>query len=549
VTDRLVRRLAKIAVAIGVALALTLAISACGGTSAQKGGTLIVADKDATDYNDPQLSYTVDGWLALWVTYLPLLTYNHATGPAGNQVIPGLAKSLPKITNGGKTYTLTLRKGLKYSDGTPVKASDFKYAVERMFQVDSGGGSFYTDIKGATQFQKTKKGDISGIKTDDKTGKITINLVIPRGTFTNELGLMFVAPVPKGTPAKDQSAHPPPSTGPYMFESSSPGHGYTLVRNPQWKHNKATGIDVPDGYVNKIVYKTIKNQSSIVTEIEHGNVDFETHNPPADRLPEIKARHADQFRQEKAINTYFFWMNVTVPPFDNLKVRQAINYAVDPDAITRIYAGLFTPSQQVLPKGMPGYEKFELYPHNEAKAKQLVKQSGVDLGTPITVWTDDETPNDKVGPYYQDVLKGLGFTNVSLKVISGDTYFDVIGNANTKNLDTGFSNWFQDYPHPNDYFDTQLNGENIAKVHNQDTGLFNDPKINKKIDELAKQQLTSDDVKGKYAALDKEVMKQAPWAPYGNQDQATFVSKRIDLDKVQFNVLFQQDYTSFAINK
>ena len=122
------------------------------------------------DYLDPQLSYTSEGWTALWNTYTPLLNFAHASGQAGSKVIPGLATAMPKISNGGKTYTLFLRKGLKYSDGTPVKASDFPATVERLFKLNSGGAPFYTTIVGAEKFAETKQGGISGIKANDKTG-------------------------------------------------------------------------------------------------------------------------------------------------------------------------------------------------------------------------------------------------------------------------------------------------------------------------------------------------------------------------------------------
>ena len=219
----------------------------------KEGGTLTGTYASFPDYLDPALSYTAEGWTAMYDTYIPLLTYAHANGAAGSKVIPGLAESLPKITNGGKTYTLTLRKGLKYSDGTPVKASDFTYAVERMFKLNSPGTPFYTDIVGAEEFAKTKSGGIPGIKTDDKTGKIVIDLVKPRGTFTNELGLMFVAPVPPSTPAKNQTSNPPPATGPYAIVKSEPGRGWSYERNPQWaKTNSKLMPEIPSGHVDKI---------------------------------------------------------------------------------------------------------------------------------------------------------------------------------------------------------------------------------------------------------------------------------------------------------
>ena len=89
-------------------------------------------------------------------------------------------------------------------------------------------------------------------------------------------------------------------------------------------------------------------------------------------------------------------MNTTKPPFNDLKVRQAVNYAVDPAALERIYAGQLAGTQQILPPGMPGYKKFELYPHNMAKAKALIKEANPS-DTNITVWTDNESPNNEAG--------------------------------------------------------------------------------------------------------------------------------------------------------
>src|SRR3954454_6104240 len=200
-----------------------------------------------TDYLDPGLSYTVQGWGAMWHVYLPLLTYKDVAGPQGATVVPALAEALPTISNGGKTYKLKLRSGLKYSDGKPVKASDFKYAIKRLFQIDSPGVGFFTDIVGADQFSKTKKGDISGIVTTDQTGDITVNLTAPRGDFQNILATTFAALVPAGTPPKDQSTHPIPSTGPYMIQSYQPNKQFIVVRNPQYQHIDGR----PDGNPDK----------------------------------------------------------------------------------------------------------------------------------------------------------------------------------------------------------------------------------------------------------------------------------------------------------
>ena len=520
-------------------------LSACGSSSSsgKEGGVLQGAYTSFPDYMDPQISYTAEGWTTMQNVYIPLLTYQHASGAAGSKVIPGLAESLPKITNGGKTYTMTLRKGLKYSDGTPVKASDFRNAVERMFLTNSGGAAFYTDIVGAAQFQKTRTGHISGIKTNDQTGEITIDLEQPRGTFTNELALMFVAPVPPDTPDTDQSTNPPPSTGPYEITQSEPGRGWTLERNPQWeKNNSKIMPDLPSGHIDKFVITVIRNQSSQVNDVESGKLNWIFDPPPSDRYAEVQSKYeGTQFRTEPTISTYYYWMNHREPPFDDLKVRQAINYAVDPAALERIYAGQIAGTQQILPPGLPGYKKYELYPHSLDKAKQLIKEANPS-DMDVTVWTDTESPNNDAGTYLQDVLKKLGF-NAKLKIINADNYFTIIGNQSTPDLDIGWSDWFEDYPHPNDFFDPLLNGENILKTNNEIFGYTDYPDLNKKIDELGQQELGPAQEE-QYAALDKEYMKRAAWAPYGTRTLSTFVSSDIDLDKIIWNPTFEDDFTT-----
>jgi peptide/nickel transport system substrate-binding protein len=551
------RQWSKALALAGISALATVGVAACGSSSSssgKQGGSATFLETKAPDYLDPQLSYTVDAWMAEYNTYVPLLTFAHASGTAGTKVIPGLAESLPKITNGGKTYTFTLRKGLKFSDGTPVKASNFLFSVERLFNVDSGGSPFFSGIVGATDYQAGKSNTISGIKADDKTGKIVINLTEPNGSFVQELAIPFSAPVPKGTPAKDQTPNPPPSTGPYTISSSNPGHEFVLTRNPQWaKNNEKILSHLPTPHLDKITEKVVPNQSSQVTEVEQNKADFLIDPPPTDLLGSVQSKYPDRFRPEVTVSTYYFWMNTakttaggTPNPFSDLKVRQAVNYAIDPTAIQKLYGGLLAPTQQILPPNMAGYKKYQLYPHNLSKAKQLIAQAKLPSSEMnITVWTDDVSPNSDVGQYYQSVLDKLGF-NAKLNVVNGQTYFTTLGNLKTPQLNTGWSDWFQDFPHPNDFFQPLLNGASIHPTNNNNYAQFNDPTINKVMDSLAKKQLTSS-VQNQYAALDKQTMEQAPWAPYGNRELSTFTSDRINFDAVIFNPVFNQDYSTFEL--
>ncbi len=554
------KKLLLVMLVIGLAAVSSLALAACGGGSSsssetsgsastsegegKEGGILNATYASFPDYMDPQLSYTAEGWTAMADVYIPLLTYKHAEGAEGAEVVPGLAKEMPKITNGGKTYTLFLRPGLKYSNGEPVKASDFTYAVERMFKVNSGGSPFYTSIVGAEKFAETKQGGIPGIKTDDKTGEVQITLEKPRGTFTNELGLYFVAPVPPNTPDEDQSKNPPPSTGPYVITKSEPGRGWEYERNPYWaKANSKAMPEYPTGHVDGAKITVIRNPQTQVDDIEQGKYDWMQNPPPASRYAEVKEKfEGTQFKILPTNSTYYFWMNTTKPPFDDVKVRQAVNYAVDSRALERVYAGQIKGTQQILPPGMPGYEKLDLYPHDIEKAKEMIKEANPsDMN--ITVWTDTESPNNEAGEYYDGVLKELGF-HTKLKQINADNYFTIIGNLSTPDLDTGWSDWFQDYPHPNDFFQPLLSGESILQTNNGNFAQLNNPAFNKKIEELGEEQLGAEQEAG-YAELDKEMMEEAPWAPYGTRTLSTFVSSAINLEGVIFNPTFGHYLTSF----
>jgi peptide/nickel transport system substrate-binding protein len=495
------------------------------------------------DYMDPQLSYTQEGWTAMYDTYIPLLTYRHAEGKAGLEVIPGLAKSLPKITDGGRTYTLFLRPGLRYSNGKPVHASDFEYAVKRLFRVNSGGSLFYADIVGAERFRQTGQGGISGIATDNSTGKIVIHLRRPRGTFTQELGLMFVAPVPPSTPMYDASFNPPPATGPYAIVESQPGIGWSYARNPAWSENGRLMPQLPGGHADRIEVELVRNNEKQVKGVEQGEFDWMENPPSALRYEGLAKKYGGtQFRADPTPNTYYFWMNTQKPPFDDLRVRRAVNYAVNADLLRLIYAHQLDPTHQIVPPDMPGYHRFDLYPHSMAKARRLIRRADPQ-DRRITVWTDTESPNAEAGEYYASVLRKLGF-HARLKVVSADFYFSVIGNTSTPNLDTGWSDWFADYPHPNDWFQTLLAGSTILRTNNGNFAQIDVPSLNRKIASLSRSGLTPAGER-RYAALDRAYMKLAPWVPYGTRVLSTFVSKRVDLGKVVYNPTFGPDLTSF----
>ena len=480
------------------------------------------------DYLDPQLSYTFEGWNAMYDTYIPLLTYRHEEGEAGGEIVPGLAQALPRISEGGRKYVLYLRQGLRYSNGRSVRASDFKYTVKRMFKLYSGGAPFFADV--------------ARIATDDKTGRIAIRLARPRGTFTYELALPFVALVPRGTPMRDLSNDPPPATGPYVITSSRIGEGWTYQRNPEWaSYNAKLLLQIPSGHVDKIEVTVIRNAAAQVKAVEDGSIEWMQNPPPPTLTAQIRHRYGKtQFRFDPTLSLYYFWMNTTEAPFDDVRVRRAVNYALDPKVLQAIYASQVVPTQQILPPGMAGYRRFELYPRNLAKARRLIA-TAKPRDREITVWGYNEAPNEEATAYYAQVLRELGF-EVHLKILDADSYFTAIGRSAAANLDTGWSDWFEDYPHPNDFFQPLLAGSSILRSYNSNFTQIDVPSLNRRIAKLRERPRVRDSA---YAALDRSYMKLAPMAPYGTRMLSTFVSESINLDKVAWSPTFGADLASF----
>jgi peptide/nickel transport system substrate-binding protein len=540
------------------AVALALLLAACGGGGKKGAGGYTTTGGagggnkpfgtfrvtwDAPDYFDPGLSYTVTGWQIIQHVYLGAYGYKQVGGPAGAQVVPTLAEDLPQITNGGKDYKFTLRDGITYSDGKPVKASDFRASIERLFKVDSPGVGFFTEIVGASQFAKTKKGHISGIVTDDAKRTVEVKLTSPRGDFLNILGIPFAAILPANTPSSDQSTTPPPATGPYQIQSYKPSRSFVLVRNTKFDQDKLP--DVYKGNPDKLVGTIIAQDSAALQSVLSGKSDYDFRTIPTDRLQTVKSKYSDRLRLYIPANTYYWAMNTRTPPFNKLEARQAVNYAIDRNALVQLFGGLGKPTENILPPTYPQYKKIDFFKHDLAKAKQLVKKSGT-VGMKVTVWGLNESPSSKAVAYLTDVLNKLGW-KASPKLLAHDVYFTTIGNQATK-AQIMYTDWYQDYPHPLDWFDVLFNGNRITQTHNNNVGNADFPDVNKKIEELKKVTKLDSKVNGEWAQVDKDlIVKYASSAPYLNSVQTDFFGPNVDMNCYFNHVLFFFDWTKICL--
>jgi len=512
------------ALAIGVSLMVAAhGVAANGAKVSQKNpqafGTLH-AVLDTIDYLDPQQAYTGQSWWAMWNVYETLLTYRHVDGPAGYKLVPGLAQSLPTVSRNGKVYKFKLRKGVKYSNGSTVKASDFEWAIKRGFLAQGQGVGFYTDIAGAEAYSKnpTAGGDISGIVTNNAKRTINIRLDKPRGDFLTILALLFAAPVPGNTDPAIQNGSIP-GTGPYKFSNYDPNRSFTMVRNPFFKATK----NIPRGNPNTIDVQLVGDADAATQRVINGQADYSNAAIPPDRIADAKSKGKLLLR--KTANTYYFWMNIKEAPFNRLKVRQAVNYAIDRKALqTLVWGGLGRPTQNVLPPTYPSYRKLNLYPHNLTKAKTLINQSGA-KGAKVTVWTRNVSDAVTAAQYYTSLLNQIGL-DASLNVLPRATYYTTIGNVDT-HAQTGWARWLEDYPHPLDWFDVLLNGDRITNQDNNNYAWYKNKKTDAAIESLKKAPILTPAVNARWAKVEKQIMQQAPWAPWSNRVFPEFFGKNM----------------------
>jgi peptide/nickel transport system substrate-binding protein len=539
-----------------------VAISGCGSSAsttssasaskaASQGGTATVLMGTAPDFLDPQEGYTTQAAEPDWITYTPLLTYKHASGEAGTQLIPGLAAGLPKVSGGGKTYQLTLRKGLTFSNGTPVKASDFAYTIQRAIKLNWGGKSFFTNyIRGASAYDTGKATSISGITTNDSTGAISIHLTQPYGAFANVLAFPSAGLVPTGTKMTNLSNSPPPGVGPYMITAVSPNRGWTMVKNPKWAAQHIS--DIPSGHLDKIVVKITSNTQSEAQQVLNNQADaFDAGDTlPPSLLPQIESKAKDRFSRETIPSTFYFFLNTRSKPFNDPRAREAVNLALDRRAMARLASGFLKPECYFLPEGIAGHPTGACaYGSNTgapdlAKAKALVQQAGL-TGTPVTVWGESRSPRKQYVEYYASVLNQIGF-KATPKIISDSVYFPTIGNAKT-NAQTGFADWLQDFPNPSDFY-LLMDAKSIQPTNNENFSNISDPHIQSelaKLNPVPATQLST--VAANWESLDRYAASKAYELVYGSEELPKFFSNRLDFGSAIFHPLYLNDWTSWRL--
>jgi len=300
------------------------------------------------------------------------------------RLVPDLAFTVPTPSDGGTTYTFRIRRE-PYSNGRLVQPEDFRRAIERVFRVGAGWSHLFTSIIGASACSEARCDLTRGIVVDNAHRTITFRLTRPDPGFPGSLTSLAAAPLPPATPWHNVGFTPIPGTGPYMVASANK-HGIRYVRNPhfqEWSHAAQ-----PDGNPDVIVMRFGLSPAQEVRQIEQGKADWSADGVPGNLLPEVMRRFPRQWHSLAGAETDWLQLNTAAPPFDDIRVRKALNFAIDRAVITRLYGGHLTatPTCQLLPPNVPGYRPYCPYTHapgdgrwhapDLARARALVVASG-----------------------------------------------------------------------------------------------------------------------------------------------------------------------------
>jgi ABC-type transport system substrate-binding protein/class 3 adenylate cyclase len=552
-------------------------VAALAPPASHHGGTLRVA-YSSDDFTpgfapfDPAVAPYPDHWQLLSMTNDGLTTYRKVGGVAGLQVVPDLAVAMPTIGDGGRTYTFQLRPSLHYSSGAPVRASDFRYTVERALSpaalsVNSHG--YYQDVVfssiqgyAACQSHPASCSLAQGIRTDDRTGTITIHLRHPDPALPLKLATTFGDFVPPGSPAPD-SAKPVAATGPYRISKVfDRGHaGFLLTRNPHFRQWSADAQ--PAGYPDRIRWVHEPSPDAALTAVEHGDADIMIDPPPPTRTTELTTRYATLAHPYLGSTTDYLSLNTHVAPFTSLAVRRALNLAVDRRRIANVLGGplAYTPTCQVLPPGMFGYAAYCPYTGGSttagvwtqpdlAAARELVRRSGM-RGRPVVIWAWARSSDHGIVGYLVHVLDRLGLrasAHVTPPTPAGFGLWNTTTSNSGRAVSAVLSGWSADYPNPIDFLDLLLSCRSFVPHSNTNlnTSEFCDAHVDSLIQSAEAVQVGNP---SRGAALwqqaDRRAVDRAAWVPLVNSLGIDVIDDRVEnyQRNPEWSVLLDQLWT------
>jgi ABC-type transport system substrate-binding protein len=512
--------------AMAVVSATMFAPLASGETPKQGGAAVVTFNNDLTTL-DPQVGYDWQNWSVIKSIFDGLMDYK----PGTTELEPDLAKEYT-VSDDGLTYTFKLRDGLKFHNGRPVTAADVKYSLERAVNpaTQSPGAGYFSMIKGHDELSTGKAKEMSGIATpDDKT--VVFTLTRPDATFLHLMAINFGFVVPKEEVEKAGAdwGKKPVGTGAFKFVEWVPGQHIVLERNQDYHR-----AGVP--YLDKLTFEFGQDPTVAVLRLGKGEVDIVGDGIPPAQFAQIMADPAnkDLIAIGDQLHTGYLTMNVTQPPFDNLKVRQAVNMAINKDRIVRLINNRGVTATQALPPAMPGYNRQNKgYSFDPEAAKKLLKEAGAEnISTELYAMNVD--PNPRIAQAIQQDLAAIGI-KAEIRSLAQAEVIAAGGSGKAPLVWSGGMAWIADFPDPANFYYGILGcagavegGWNWSKYCNKDL----DARAAK-----ADAMVKSDQAEARIAAwqgIFDDVLKEAPWAPVFNEKRFTYHSARLGGDPALF---------------
>jgi peptide/nickel transport system substrate-binding protein/oligopeptide transport system substrate-binding protein len=478
-----------------------------GDNTPQKGGEIIVVYKDDLATLDPAIGYDWTNWPAIKMVFDGLLDYD-----SGTTIEPRLAESLPEVSADGLTYTFKLRKGIKFQNGREFTADDVVYTITRVLdpKTASPGSWVFLGIKGAQEFIDGAAASVEGIKAVDPY-TVEFTLTSPDVTFLNKMAINFAFIVPKEEVEKsgENFGHEPVGTGPYKLTEWVTGQRLVFERNPDYFFEGRPFID-------KITIEVGVEPDVALLRLEKGEIHLMGDPPPGADWTRITGDPAwkDRIEVEQTVNTTYIAINVTEPPFDNVKVRQALNHAIDKQRIVQLLNGRATVANQILPPLMPGFDEgYQGYEFDPEKAKQLLSEAGFPDGFETSIECISVDPQPKLCESFQQDLANVGI-ELTINALAAPNVIDDAGNGRTPLVWSGGLAWTQDYPDPDDFYAPILGcGSNVPGGWNWSRY------CNEELDAKAADLLANTDREARlngYKELFKALMDDAVWVPVIN---------------------------------
>ncbi len=457
----------------GLLVAAGFAGASTGKVAATKGGTMNMNMSGTdVDFTDPSLAYGTISWQIEFATALKLYNYPDKAPPAGGRLQPEGASGFPIVSKDGKTYTIPVKSGYKFSDGSAVTAKNYVFAMNRALSptMQSPAATFMTTIAGAQAVIDGKAKTASGIKV--KGNNIVIKLVQPDGGILAKLGMPFFQALKTNLALDKNGVSVYPTAGPYTITERTIGRHITVKKNKYYKGSRPANVQTFAINVNT-------NLDQSLLQVKAGQADYDMGGLPA-------TAHADlgqQFGINKGryfvhplVETDYVALNTAGSAFGSVAMRQAANNAIDRPGMLRVrgaYAGKRT--VQILPPGMGGFQRTKPYPltgPNYAKAKQL---AGSNCKT-VNLWTTTTATGVNLGQVFKYNLSQIG-CDVQVKLFQGFQIYTAAGQKGA-DFDAAIVGWNQDYPDPYDFLDVLLNGNDIHDSNNNNLAYFNVKSIN-----------------------------------------------------------------------